>query len=201
MSDRTPIILAEIHAERIRQDAKWGEQNHPNGTGPGALRDVADTGTTADAAKGHCDRMFAEGRGTYMDILWEEFAEAVEERDPVKLRAELVQVAAVAEAWIEKIDRDVARGVTASPGPTNLDPHLIQAARDASAAGRPIVVIAGPDSTFRFLRPDEWAAATEAGADVPAVSPREWDVPRLTPEMIAEMQPPKPNRAQRRARR
>ena len=34
----------------------------------------------------------------------------VAESDPVKLRAELVQVAAVAVAWVEKIDRDIARG-------------------------------------------------------------------------------------------
>ena len=103
-------VLADIRAERARQDAKWGEQNHPDGTGPGAMRDRTDAGTTADAAKGNCERMFAEGRGTYLDIFYEEVCEAAEEDDPAKLRAELVQVAAVAVAWIEKIDRDVAVG-------------------------------------------------------------------------------------------
>ena len=41
----------------------------------------------------------------------EEVAEAFEEHDPARLRSELVQVAAVAVAWVEKIDRD-ARNAT-----------------------------------------------------------------------------------------
>lgn len=38
-------------------------------------------------------------------MLLEEVAEAFAESDDARLRAELVQVAAVAQAWIESIDR------------------------------------------------------------------------------------------------
>ncbi len=98
-------VLEEVYLERERQDAKWGEQNHPNGTGEGALRDLTDAGCSAGAAQGNCERMFAEKRGTFADIFWEEVAEAMEEEDPKKLRKELIQVAAVAVSWIQAIDR------------------------------------------------------------------------------------------------
>lgn len=97
--------LKEVAAERERQDAKWGEQNHPDGTGfAGSARD-------ADLARLECKRQFAEGTGTWLDILNEEVAEAYAETDPAKLRAELVQCAAVVVAWIEAIDRRAAREV------------------------------------------------------------------------------------------
>mgnify|MGYP001614295790 CR=1 FL=1 len=105
----TEAVLGEVHAERVRQDAKWDEQNHPNGTGEGRLSDLTYRNTTAHAAKGLVDGMAKSGRLTYAAILYEEFAEAMEEVDPTRLRAELVQVAAVAVAWVEKIDRETAR--------------------------------------------------------------------------------------------
>jgi hypothetical protein len=42
--------------------------------------------------------------GTWMHVLIEEVFEALAEEDPAKLRAELVQVAAVCAAWITDID-------------------------------------------------------------------------------------------------
>ena len=90
--------LDDVKAERARQDARFGEQNHPNGTG----RHFADM---AREARESCDEEFGHGNGTWQHILSEEVAEAFAESDPVKLRAELVQVAAVACAWIEAIDR------------------------------------------------------------------------------------------------
>jgi hypothetical protein len=92
--------------ERARQDAKWGEQNHPNGTGdePGSrLR-----AKQADHAREVCQKHAADGTVTWLDILREELAEAFAESDPVNLRSELIQVAAVAVAWVEAIDRRVA---------------------------------------------------------------------------------------------
>lgn len=100
-----PPALLEVAFERTRQDTKWGEQNHQDGTGPQCLGDLARTGTSADAAREQCDRMFDEGRGTWANILWEEFAEALEETDPEKLKKELIQVAAVAVAWVDAINR------------------------------------------------------------------------------------------------
>ena len=94
-----PDILPEIAAERARQDAKWGEQNHPDGTGNEGFIN------RANMAKMSCNIAAKHGTITYRHILDEEVQEAFAESDPVKLRAELVQVAAVAVAWIECIDR------------------------------------------------------------------------------------------------
>ena len=35
-ADRGPLrgVLGEVAAELSRQNSKWGEQNHPDGTGP-----------------------------------------------------------------------------------------------------------------------------------------------------------------------
>jgi hypothetical protein len=98
LDSRSPV-LAEVADERARQDAKWGEQNHPNGTGgPGRI-------ASANAARLACQWSAERGEVTYLDILNEEVAEAFAEDDPAALRVELIQVAAVAVAWVEAIDR------------------------------------------------------------------------------------------------
>ena len=118
-------VLTEIAAERKRQDAKWGEQNHSD-TDPVILwRLTAEGGgwrpdmvaqriaeeheiPTGRRARHLCQNAASGGRVTWAHILIEEVAEAVDatvETDPALLRAELVQVAAVAVAWIEAIDR------------------------------------------------------------------------------------------------
>ena len=77
MTTRTHAILQEIGAERGKQDQKWGEQNHE-------------------------DPMWSA-------ILGEEFGEACQallHNDKANLREELVQIAAVATAWIECLDRN-----------------------------------------------------------------------------------------------
>jgi hypothetical protein len=105
-------ILDEIAAERLRQEEKWGEQNHPNGTGrtwilslhPIAWREDR-AAHIALLAKNECERLAKQGRLTWLDITLEEIAEAFAEKDEDKLRAELVQSAAVLVAWIGAIDR------------------------------------------------------------------------------------------------
>lgn len=92
-------ILADITEERNAQDKKWGEQNHPDGTGH------FNDGQIAELAIASADAAAEAGTLTWKHILREEYAEAMAERDPVRLREELVQVAAVAAAWIEAIDR------------------------------------------------------------------------------------------------
>lgn len=97
-------VLTDVQAERGRQDAEWGEQNHRDGTGNKSQQE------RAEFARRWCKSAFESGYGTWADVLGEEVAEAVAERDPAKLRAELVQVAAVAVAWIEAIDRRPSGG-------------------------------------------------------------------------------------------
>lgn len=106
---RTLDVLLEVFRERERQEARWGQQDHKSGTGLGCLQILVDKGASAADAKGVCERAFQQGRGTYLHILWEEVAEAAEEDDDALLRAEMVQVAAVAVAFIESIDRRMAR--------------------------------------------------------------------------------------------
>jgi hypothetical protein len=91
-------VLAEIAAERHQQDARWGEQNHPDGTGSWYASDAAQ-------ARKECEEAAGTGDLSWRHILLEEVAEAMAEERPDDLRRELIQVAAVAAAWAEAIDR------------------------------------------------------------------------------------------------
>jgi hypothetical protein len=100
---RTTFVLADVAAERQAQDDKWGSnRDFPDGTGGSFAASLRDT------AQRLTDRMAQEGTTTWKHILREEFLEAMAEEDPEQLREELVQVAAVAVAWIEAIDRRAA---------------------------------------------------------------------------------------------
>ena len=94
-------ILFEVADELDAQNEKWGEQNHPNGT-------AAANAVLADEARMACQLAAAGGFVTFRHILEEEVFEAFAEEDPARLRAELVQVAAVAVQWIAAIDRAAA---------------------------------------------------------------------------------------------
>lgn len=109
-------ILHEVAEEVNAQLERWGVQYHPDGTSPdqtwGYWSGVRDgiPGRLTGAEMAHharldCEFAFREGRGTWGDILLEEVWEAMAERDPARLRSELIQVAAVATSWIESIDR------------------------------------------------------------------------------------------------
>lgn len=116
-------VLAEVAAERQRQDAKWGEQNHPDGTGVswpemvipafGWSSTLQPAHQAAHLARKTCQRAAKDGRCTWLAIALEEVAEAFAETDPARLRAELIQVAAVAVAWVEAIDRREAADIRA----------------------------------------------------------------------------------------
>lgn len=102
--DSMVVALTDVLNERVRQQDKWGEQNHEDGTGN--LCFVSE----ADFRRARCESAFADGVGTWTDILLEEVWEALAERDPEKLREELVQVAAVAVSWVEALDRRASKG-------------------------------------------------------------------------------------------
>jgi NTP pyrophosphatase (non-canonical NTP hydrolase) len=81
------LVFVEITDERTRQDAKWGGV-------PGLER---------------------RDDHTYAAVLGEEFGEVCKawlERDTDALRAELIQTAAVAVAWVEELDNG---GMAARP--------------------------------------------------------------------------------------
>lgn len=113
-------VLGEMLAERLKQHAKWGEQNHRNVPAvalvPQALRIP-----TADEAKRTCQTNAKIGTVTWADIALEEFAEAVEEAGLAEnaedqfeketrlqnLRVELIQTGAVFAAWAAAVDRQL----------------------------------------------------------------------------------------------
>ncbi|WP_221933227.1 hypothetical protein [Streptomyces albidoflavus] len=94
--------MAEVDAERQRQLARFGDQHHPDGTA------ITEDRERADRARHLCDSMTRLGLLTWRDILHEEVQEAFAESDPTLLRTELVQVAAVALAWISDLDSRTA---------------------------------------------------------------------------------------------
>lgn len=106
MSGRAEDIFNEIKLERERQIEKWGEQHHSDGT------DQLRWAVEADVAKAKFEEYQRKHiEPTWQMILDEEVLEAYCEysgsgtpRHADRLREELIQVAAVAVAWIEDID-------------------------------------------------------------------------------------------------
>ncbi|MGW0811048.1 hypothetical protein [Nonomuraea sp. NPDC002799] len=92
-------VLADVAAERAAQDAMWGMQVLPDGTG--GAGSVAES----DLARRETETAAAGGGLTWRHILAEEVLEAFAETDAERLRAELVQVAAVAVKWAQALDR------------------------------------------------------------------------------------------------
>lgn len=114
--DRQIQVLDAVAQERLRQDNKWGVQDHvdfaydPSGQDDDIITRLAISRRAID----QCDSAFRRGIGSWSHILVEEVSEAVEKAElasrdhlthDAELRKELVQVAAVAVAWIEAIDR------------------------------------------------------------------------------------------------
>lgn len=89
----------DIDTERQAQLAKWGDQRHADGTGSVHQQEAAKLARMA------CQDAFGAGYGTWCHILFEEVWEALAEKDPAKLRTELIQTAAVIAAWVSDLDR------------------------------------------------------------------------------------------------
>ncbi|HVV52180.1 MAG TPA: hypothetical protein VHO06_21100 [Polyangia bacterium] len=93
-------VLDEVREERMRQHERWGEQNLPDGT-----RNARANRTRRGAARRACDKAAASGKLTWLDVAEEEHAEIRCEEDVDRLRAEIIQKAAVLVQWVEAIDR------------------------------------------------------------------------------------------------
>lgn len=94
-------VIDDFVTERERQDAKHpGTVDFPDGTG-------VIYSYMAYNARLMCDVAASQGTCTWKNVLEEEVCEAYAESDHAKLRAELVQVMAVAGRWIETIDSRV----------------------------------------------------------------------------------------------
>jgi hypothetical protein len=108
-------VLDELATEREKQDARWGEQNHPirwpahdeidrqlYAAQAGAWKRInAERVRLANEAGATPDR-----NCSWDGIALEELYEALAEGEPAKIRAELVQAGAVIVAMIESLDRN-----------------------------------------------------------------------------------------------
>lgn len=101
----TDRVLFEVWHERQRQDEKWGEQNHPMVGGPFPEARQSQWARQAEFWKQANDARAISGQIGFDGILLEEVFEALCEEDPINMREELVQVAAVAVGMIEALDR------------------------------------------------------------------------------------------------
>lgn len=102
-------IAAEVVNERASQLAKWGQQDHLSTFSENDRRNFA---KTADHWKQINDARSELGCSTWDGILLEEVYEALCEEDYDLRRAELIQVAAVALAEIEAMDRRQSEAVS-----------------------------------------------------------------------------------------
>ena len=87
-----------VDYERQRQMSKWGDQMHDDGTGRPGDRELADHYRAVCKANGPL-------QDNWRDITAEEVFEAFAETDPDKLEEELIQAAAVIQAWIFDLRR------------------------------------------------------------------------------------------------
>lgn len=112
---QTDAVLVEVAQERANQFKRYGDNaDLEDGTGPTEQWLLVDdpylitrdaTGIEA-ALRRDYERA---GKPTWLRLVREEVAEAFAEDDPDRLRAELLQVAALCVSWIEKIDTRTER--------------------------------------------------------------------------------------------
>ena len=94
------VIIDDLKIERRAQQNKFGDQaGIPSGTSKVRYHN------TLGEFRSSCDRATEKGNLTWRHILLEEVYEALVEETPDKLRAELIQCAAVCIAWIEALDK------------------------------------------------------------------------------------------------
>jgi hypothetical protein len=107
----TTFVLADVAAERGRQIAHYGNNSDlADGTGLDqpwlglGFEQHTAWDIQIDFRADYESYEAAVGKPTWMHLVREEVAEAFQESDPARLRAELIQVAALCVSWIEKLD-------------------------------------------------------------------------------------------------
>lgn len=113
-----PDVIADIGAERERQNEQWGgpahDDRHPDRTGVNVRHPTQPNlrrwGYDPEDQTARTKTLFRLGDGGWSDILAEAVAKAFAEADPGLLREKLIPVAAVVLAWVEAIDRRLADG-------------------------------------------------------------------------------------------
>lgn len=105
-------VLGDLAEERRRQVERYGlNRENPDGTGPETAWLLPLAGEPAEVIEKVFRQDYEDweaetenGPVTWVHLIREEVAEAFTETDPDRLRAELLQVAALCVSWIENID-------------------------------------------------------------------------------------------------
>lgn len=125
-------IPLEVLDEIARQNKRWGEQNHPDGTG-GSISEYH-----SKVFRVRCDIAVKRGDVTWKHILQEEVYEALAESDPKLLKEELIQVAAVAIQWCRAIERRMTNAELESERREgNVDPSVYKRPKPKKAKKKP----------------------------------------------------------------
>jgi hypothetical protein len=164
---QTVNVISDVRAERARQFAMYGtNEDLEDGTGPHVNWLGMSASSAESIARAHyLDYESVHGKPTWRHLVLEEVAESFQEDNPARLRAELLQVAALAVSWIEKIDaripewRDLEDMESPTPGDmafkkgTELDGREVTIVEGAAFWMRLMVTDSGPyfvrDYTFR----------------------------------------------------
>lgn len=110
-------IWSAVLAERGRQEALWGEQNHPdrmpNEENHWRIKFMHEAEGWKALNATRVNMLNLEGASSGQNCAWdgillEEVYEALAEEDPEKLRTELIQSMAVILNWLECIGRRAA---------------------------------------------------------------------------------------------
>lgn len=100
-SEAVDSLLDEVAVERVRQLEMWGQQDHPVTFNSNAWVEENDYWHDKN------DQRVEQGTLTWDGILMEEVAEALMETDLHRQRKEFIEVAAVAIAAAEAVDRRI----------------------------------------------------------------------------------------------
>lgn len=102
----TERVLRDVAEHRVVQFTRYGSNaDLKDGTGPEERWLSPLTSYSSPAIEDILrDEYNKHGVPTWMHLVREEVAEAFQESDPVRLREELIQVAALCVSWIEKLD-------------------------------------------------------------------------------------------------
>lgn len=103
LNETASKFAAEMYEERLRQIQKHGPQDDIRDVPVPCAKHTLLIWSEADC-KTACDAAFRGGQGSWAHVAIEELAEAIEAPDDAKRREELIQLATVCMAWVEKID-------------------------------------------------------------------------------------------------
>lgn len=150
---QTVNVLSDVRAERARQFARYGNnEDLDDGTGRDVVwfNEIPAQGAEILLRNAYEAYEAEHGKPTFRHLVLEEVAEAMQESNPARLRAELLQVAALAVSWIEKIDSRIPEwrdlDVTENP-----EPGDICFKKGTELDGREVTIVEGAAFWFSLL--------------------------------------------------